>query len=320
MSELKDFYIQDVMDMHKYLAKMHRGGLSDFSPAVITCAITGMQQSKEKNEYLPVTFEEQAQTCKEVFDAGASMVHIHVRDQKNTNQPASDPADFLTVNKMVRKLCPEVIINNTVGGGYLRIDNTGSLGKMSDVAKTSLAEVATVDVEGMGQGVIGGVNLAYTITPGEMDRLCTTLLENGTIPEFECFDIGDLIMVQQMIATGKLGKGPYLVDLIVNPGCNFQSPSYLIEAMRYVPDNSIVTAICTGAGQWPLLAVAISLGLNIRVGMEDNIYLNRGVRAKSNKELVEKAVQLCELMGRKVATVKEAREMYNLITPRTYEG
>lgn len=318
MSEIKDYFIQDVTNMSKYLSKIHRGGLSDFAPAIITCAITGMQQSKKKNEYLPVTFEEQAQAAADACEAGASMIHIHVRNQQMTDAPATDPQDFLTVNKMVRERCPNVIINNTVGGGYLRVDNTGNLGKMNDVAATSLAEVATVDVEGLGQGPIGGPNVAYTITPGEMDRLCDTLLANGTVPEFECFDIGDIIMVEQMIATGKLGEGPFLVDLIINPGCNFQSPSYLIEAMRYMPKNAVVTVIATGAGQWPILAVAIALGLNIRVGMEDNIYLDRGIRAKSNTDLVEKAVALCQLMGRAVATPEQTRKMLGLGTPRTY--
>lgn len=318
MSEIKDYFIQDVTNMSKYLGKIQRGGLSDFAPAIITCAITGMQQSKKKNEYLPVTFEEQVQACEGAAKAGASMVHIHVRNQRMTDAPASDPQDFLTVNKMVRERCPDVIINNTVGGGYLRVDNTGNLGTLSDVAATALAEVGTVDVEGLGSGTVGGPNVAYTITPGEMDRLCDTLLANGTVPEFECFDIGDILMVEQMIATGKLGDGPYLVDLIINPGCNFQSPSYLIEALRYMPKNAVVTVIATGAGQWPLLAVAIALGLNIRVGMEDNIYLDRGVKAKSNTELVEKAVALCKLMGRSVATPEQAREMLGLGAPRTY--
>lgn len=319
MSELKDYYIQDVTDMYKYLAKVHRGGLSDFAPAIVTCAITGMQQSKKKNEYLPVTYEEQAIAAEEAYKAGASMVHVHARNQENVDLPAGSPDDFYAVNKMMRERCPDLIINNTVGGGYLRWDGSESLGKIYDIAATAKAEVATVDVEGVGMGAVGTVNGAYTITPGEMDRLCDTLLANGTIPEFECFDIGDIIMVNQMIGTGKLGNGPYIVDLIINPACDFQSPSYLIEAMRYMPQNAIVTIIATGAGQWPLLAVAIALGLNVRVGMEDNIYLDRGVRAKSNKELVEKVVELCKLMGRKVATPAQAREMLGLGEPRQYD-
>lgn len=319
MSELKEYLMADLNDMQKYLAKMHRGGLSDFAPAIISCAVTGMQQSKKKNEYLPVTFDEQAVACEEAYKAGAAMVHLHVRNQKNLDAPASDPQDFLTVNRMIRQRCPDVIINDTVGGGYLRVDKSESLGKPYDIAATAQAEVATVDVEGIGMGVVGGPNMAYTITPGEMDRLCDTLLANGTVPEFECFDIGDIIMVNQMIGTGKLGDGPVLMDLIINPACDFQSPSYLMEAMRYMPKNAIVSIIATGAGQWPLLACAIALGLNIRVGMEDNIYLNRGIRAKSNAELVEKAVKLCELMGRAVATPAQAREMMGLGAPRQYE-
>lgn len=319
MAELKDYMIQDVRDMEKYLAKMGKGGLSNFAPAVITCAITGMQQSKKKNEYLPVTFEEQAIAAEGAWKAGASMVHIHVRNQENTDQPSFSPEDFLTVNKMVRARCSDVIINDTVGGGYMRFDGQNSLGIPFVAGATSLAEVATVDVEGVGGGVIGGMNTAYTITPGEMDRLCTTLLENGTKPEFECFDIGDIIMVNKMIATGKLGEGPYLVDLIINPECDFQSPSYIIEAMKYMPKNSVVTIIPVGAAQWPLLAVSLALGLNIRVGMEDNIYLGRGERAKSNAELVEKAVALCKLLGRPVATPAQAREMFGLGAPRQYD-
>ena len=319
MSELKDYLIQDLTNMPKYLSKVTRSGLSGFAPCVITCAVTGMQQSKKQNEYLPVTFEEQAQAAEEAYQAGASMVHLHVRNQQNTDYPTADPNDFLTVNKMLRERCPDLIVNDTVGGGYLRFDKSDSLGKPYDIAATSLAEVASVDVEGVGQGPIDGPNAAYTITPGEMGRLCDTLLAHDTTPEFECFDIGDFIMVNQMIATGRLGDGPYLVDLVINPACDFQSPSYLIEAMKYVPENSIVTIIATGAGQWPMLATAIALGLNIRVGMEDNIYLKRGVRAKSNKELVEKAVALCELLDRRVATPAEAREMMGLGEPRQYE-
>ena len=319
MSELKDYYIQDILDTEKYLKKIQRGGLSDFAPAIITCAITGMQQSKKKNIYLPVTPEEQVEACKGAYEAGASMCHIHARNPQNWDAPATDPADFLKVNKMVRQACPDLIINNTVGGGYLRTHGSGNLGVLCDVAATSRAEIASVDVEGISMGKIGAPNVAYTITMGEMDELVTTLLDNGTIPEFECFDIGDILMVNEMISTGKLGDGPYLVDLIVNPTCNFQTVSYIVEAIKYMPKNAVVSLLPTGAAQFPLLAVGLTLGLNIRVGMEDNIYLNRGIKAETNAQLVERAVELCNLLGRPVATPSQAREMMGLGAPRTYE-
>lgn len=319
MSELKDYLIQDILDTEKYLKKIQRGGLSDFAPAIITCAITGMQQSKQKNQYLPVTPEEQTEACKGAYEAGASMCHIHARNPQNRDLPATDPNDFLQINKMVRKECPDLIINNTVGGGYLRTHGSGTLGTLCNVAATAQAEVATVDVEGIAMGKIGKPNVAYTITVSEMDELVTTLLENGTVPEFECFDIGDILMVKEMISTGKLGEGPYLVDLIVNPTCNFQTVSYIVEAMKYMPKNAIVSLLPTGAAQYPLLAVGLTLGLNIRVGMEDNIYLRRGVQATSNAELVKQAVDLCHILGRPVATPAQAREMMGLGAPRMYE-
>ena len=319
MSEIKDYMIQDILDTKKYLSKIQRGGLSDFAPAIITCAITGMQQSKKNNPYLPVTPDEQVETCIGAYEAGAAMCHIHARNPKNWDAPAQDPEDFYQINKRVREACPDLIINNTVGGGYLRTHGTGSLGVLCDIAATSKAEVATVDVEGMPAGVIGGPNVAYTITKGEMDELVTKLIENGTKPEFECFDIGDILMVNDMIATGKLGDGPFLVDLIVNPTCNFQTVSYIVEAMKYMPDNAVVSLLPTGAAQFPLLAVGLTLGLNIRVGMEDNIYLSRGVKAETNAQLVKKAVALCEMLGRPVATPEQARQMMGLGQPRVYE-
>lgn len=317
MAELNDYLIKDLLDTEKYVAKMFRGGLSDFAPAIITCAITGMQQSKAKNEYLPVTFEEQVEACYGAYNSGAAMCHIHVRDQKNIDIMTNSPEDYKTVNKLVRAKCPDLIINNTCGGGTLRLHN-GPVGPAAMASATAGAEVATVDVEGLPFDAIGGMNGVYSITPGEMDECVTTLLANGTVPEWECFDIGDIHYINTMAQTGKLGDGLLIVDLILNPTANFATIDYIIEAAKFLPKNTVFSVLPTGACQFPMLAAALILGFNVHVGMEDNIYLERGVRAKSNAELVDKAVAICNILGRKVATPAEARQMMGLGSPRQY--
>lgn len=318
MAELQDYLLKDLLDMDKYVSKMCRGGLSDFAPAIITCAITGMQQSKAKNPYLPVTFEEQVEACEGAYNAGAAMCHIHVRDQKNLDQMTSNPEDYYTVNKLVRAKCPDLIINNTCGAGRLRVDN-GPLLEKNIVSMNAKAEVATIDVEGLPFGKAGGVNGCYSVTPGEVDECVDGLLANGTVPEWECFDIGDIRYVEEVIKSRKLGSGPVIMDLIINPVANYQTIDYMIEATKFMPKNSVVSILPTGAAQFPLLAAALILGFNVRVGMEDNIYLNRGEKAKTNAELVEKAVAICKILGRKIATPAEARAMMGLGAPRQYE-
>lgn len=315
MSELKDYLIQDYRDVEKYTAKMNRSGLANFSPLVITCAITGAHLQRESNPYFPATIEEQVQQTYDAYNAGASMVHIHCRDKNNVNLGTSRVEDYMEVNARIRAKCPDLIINNTAGGGRLRTQD-GFVTPPSLLSIGAKPEVATIDVMGMpyrnaqGEGV-------YGITYGETATAVDLMRENGTKPEFECFDIGDLLYVQEMIRQQKL-EGPYLIDLLIHPGSNYPTLKYMISALEHVPSNSVVSVLAIGAAQYPLLAAAIALGCNVRVGMEDNVYLGKGEKAQSNAQLVEKIVRIAKELGRPIATPAQAREMLGLGAPRQY--
>jgi 3-keto-5-aminohexanoate cleavage enzyme len=145
--------------------------------------------------------------------------------------------------------------------------------------------------------------------------------ENGVIPEIEVYDTANFAMVSNLINKGLL-KPPYWIQLVcgVGGGGSYATMFHLNTMLEYIPEQSVVSVIGVGVSQWPLLAMGISLGLHVRVGMEDNYYIEKGKLAASNAELVRKAVDIAKLLGRPIATPSQAREMIGLPRePRQYK-
>lgn len=334
MSEIGKYLPQDILEPNEYSKRLWRGGLSELPPAIITCAITGGNAGKEVNPNLPETLEEQVQACVEAYEAGASMVHIHRRSPENPCQVTMKPEEYIEINRLVREKCPDIIINNNCTGGRMRTSDT-TLGDLRMTSVTAGPEVASLDTSNycskirlpkrepplFGRDEETWKHNYYSITDDEAMYVAGEMIKNGTKPEFECFSIADFHYVNRMTKMGYKDPygGPHLVQYVFTPGSGWPTSQYLDMLVSALPRDCVLGIIATGAQQWSILAQALCKGLHVRVGMEDNLYIERGRLAKSNGELVEKIVRIAKELGRPVATPAQAREMLGLpATPKTW--
>ena len=327
MEEFEKYLPENFIETNEYSKRLWRSGLSDLPPAIITCAITGSNAGKEANPNLPETLEEQVEQCYEAFKAGASMVHIHRRNPDNPCEVTMDPAMYVEVNRLVREKCPDIIINNNCTGGRMRTSPT-TLGDLRMTSITASPEVGSLDTSNycskirlpkrepplFGRDEEVWKENAYSITDDEALYVAQQMTEHGTKPEFECFSMADFHYVSRLVKKGYKDPfgGPHLVQYVFTAGSGWPTSQYLDMLVAALPKNCVLGIIATGAQQWPILAQALCKGLHIRVGMEDNLYVERGRLAKSNGELVEKAVRIAHELGRAVATPAQARMMLGL--------
>ena len=329
--ELKNYLMDEYRDTNKYLDKFSRSGLSAFAPLIVSCAITGGNQGKEANPNLPETPDEQAQQTYDAYNAGASIVHVHRRSSQNPAIMTSDPVEYREINAMIRERCPDIIINNTSGGGRIRFNN-GTVSPPFTVSLSACPEMASFDISnfvarallkkrpapltGRNEDVV--LEYAYSIMPAEAEEFLKLARQYNIKPEYECFDIGDLQYLKGFIRAG-LVDGPHWIQMVFTEATCFPTLQYLVTAINCLPDNSLFSVIGVGPVQFPILAAAIVAGAHVRVGMEDNIYLEKGRLAKSNAELVEKIVRIATELGRPIATPAQARQMLKLGTPRDFK-
>lgn len=338
MAELKNYLLDDYRDPLDYVAKIGRGGLSTFPPLIIGCAITGANHGKESNINLPETPEEQAEQTYGAYKAGASIVHVHRRSSKNQAIMTDDPEEYKEVNALIREKCPDIIINNTAACGRIRTVSGMrylSEGQVSPQMLTSIyasPEMASIDISNYSpRGKLGKrkppltgrdedvvVEYAFSITPTEAENAIKLMKEHDVKPEFEIFDLGDIWYLHQLIDAG-LVEPPYLVQMVFGAGINYPTSDYLMETIRHTPRNSILSCIGVGACQFPMITMAMIQGCHVRVGMEDNIYIERGKLAESNAQFVEKVVRIADELGRPIATPMQAREMLGLGAPRDFK-
>lgn len=330
MAELTNFLLDDYKDSMDYAARLNKGGLSAFPPLIITCAITGGNAGKEINMNLSESSKEQAEQTYDAYKAGASTVHVHRRDPSNPAAMTDNPEHYKEINAMIREKCPDLIINNTAQCGRLR-DNNDKTGPRLLTSIYARPEVASIDITnysarmklpkrnpplfGRDKDVINELN--YSITWDDTVHAITLMKEYGVKPEFELFDTGDIWYLHQLIAAG-LTAGPNLVQMIFTQGANFPTTDYLMNTVRCMPKNTLLGIIGVGTVQFPVLIMAIIQGLHVRVGMEDNIYIEKGKLAENNAQLVEKIVRIAKELGRPIATPSQARQMLGLGAPRGY--
>jgi len=329
----KEYLPENFKETYDYSNKLWRSGLATFPPLIITCAITGGNAGKEINPNLPESLEEQVEQATEAYQAGASMVHIHRRKPDNPCEVTDNPEHYKEVNIEIRKRCPDLIINNTAIGGRFKISDT----ELSPQSWTSIyaePEVASLDISnycsviklpkreaplfGRDEDVMR--EWGYSITQSEVFRTLDLMREHNVKPEFECFAMQDLLYVKRVMDAGYKDPwdGPNNIQFVYTLGSNWPTMDYMVALKNACPKGCNLGIIAAGSQQFPLLAMAICLGLHVRVGMEDNVYLEKGVLAKSNAELVEKIVQIAKLLGRPIATPTQAREILGLGAPRQW--
>ncbi|KGF11583.1 Uncharacterized conserved protein [Urinicoccus massiliensis] len=265
---------------------------------IITAAICGAEVTKEQNPNVPYTVEEIQREAKSAYDAGASIIHLHVREDDGT--PTQSKARFKECMDAIREVCPDVIIQPSTGGAVGMTD-------LERLEPTELGpEMATLDC---GTLNFGGDEI-FINTENTIKNFGKIMIERGVKPEIEVFDKG---MVDLAIRYHKQGfiKAPMHFDFVLGVQMTATARDLVIMA-NSIPEGSTWTVGGVGRYQIPMACLAIVMGGNARVGFEDNVYLEKGVLAKSNGELVKKVVDMAKLLGREVATPAEAREILGL--------
>lgn len=292
---------------------------------ILTCAVTGNAPFNPRHPAMPVTPEQIANACTEAAIAGASVVHIHVRDPK-TGEGCRDRALFREVVARVRSTGIDIVLNLTCGlGAYLLPDPDNETRPLpgSDVASAAervrhieenLPEICSLDIS-TGNQVEGGKDYVYLNTTRTLREMALRFQQIGVKPELEVFNAGDIEFGKQLIKEGLIDGTP-LFQMVL--GVQWAAPAG-VETMLYqrglLPPNVQWAAFGLGREQMPMVAQAALLGGNVRVGLEDNLYLSRGVFA-TNGQLVERAFSIIDNIGLSVATPARTREILQLTEPR----
>ena len=286
---------------------------------IVTCAVTGAGDTVDKHPAIPVTPEQVANAAIEAADAGAAIVHIHVRDPK-TGAGSRDIELFRQSVDRVRASGRDVLINLTAGmGGDLVVDDddpaTPAPGSDLVNAQTRMAHVEALrpDIASLDCGSINfsDDNVIYVQTPNMLRTMATRYREIGVKPELEVFDLGHLRFANQMVQEGLLDDPPmYQICLGIPWGADATTATMATMASQ-VPAQAVWSGFGISRMQMPMVAQAMLLGGNVRVGLEDNLYLERGVHA-SNGELVSKAIRIIKELGGRACSVDEARHKLGL--------
>ena len=286
----------------------------------ISCAVTGAGDTVSKHPAIPVTPKQIADAALEAARAGAAIAHCHVRDPE-TGIGSRDPALYREVVERIRASDTDVIINLTSGmGGDLAIGHGESpteFGNDSDLVGplTRLAHVKELlpDICSLDCGTLnfGDGNMIYVSTPQMLRAGARRIQSLGVKPELECFDTGHLWFAKQMIAEGLIDSPP-MFQLCHGIPWGAPANTATMKAMvDNLPDDAVWAGFGIGRMQMPMVAQTVLLGGHVRVGLEDNLYLEKGVHA-SNADLVERAANIVTLMGAKVLGPDAAREKLGL--------
>ena len=290
--------------------------------AFITCAVTGAGDTVDRHPAIPVTPKQVAEAAIEAAKAGAAIAHIHVRDPE-TGKGARDPELFKEAVGRVRDSGVDVVLNLTAGmGGDLvfgkgenplpldaeATDMAGPLERLAHV-EALLPEICTLDCGTMNFAAGGDYIMANA--PSMLRTKAKRVRELGVRPELEVFDTGHLVFVKEMLRDGLLDD-PVMVQLCMGiPYGAPDDPGTLLAMVNQLPPGAIWSAFSIGRMELPYVAMAALAGGNVRVGLEDNLYLSRGVHA-SNGQLVERAVTILEAMNVRVLNPNEVREKLSL--------
>lgn len=287
---------------------------------VITCAVTGSGATQDKHPDLPKTPAQIADSAIEAAKAGAAVVHLHVREDDGT--PCRDPKKFKEVCDRVRDSGVDVVLNLTAGmGGDLTLGppedpmaineaetDMAGWSERLDHVRECLPEICTLDCGTMN---FGNGNYVMTNTPPMLRALAKGMQDIGVKPEVEVFDTGHLWLAKQLHKEGLLDDPP-LFQLCLGIPYGAEANTTAMKAMAdLMPAGANWSGFGISRMQMPMVAQAVLLGGNVRVGLEDNLYLEKGVLA-TNAQLVERARNIIELMGARVCTAEEAREKFAL--------
>ncbi len=270
-------------------------------PVVIAVAITGSVPRKKDNPAVPVTVAEQVESTHEAFEAGATLVHIHVRNDDESS--GSDPAKFAAVQEGVRKHCPGMIVQFSTGG---RGREPAARGTMLS-HRPDMASLAT--------GSVNFATMIYENPPQLIDALAQSMLDFDIKPECELFDLAMLYNAADLVKRGLLKPPPHVQFVMGIKGAMPAKRSvleFLLSELPQVLPGATWTAAGVARHQFEVAQWALELGGHCRTGLEDNIRFDETRLAASNAELVKKIADVCGKYGRRPATPSEARQLLGL--------
>ena len=285
---------------------------------ILTCAVTGNLTRPEQTPHLPITPSQISEACLEAAEAGAAAVHIHVRDPA-TGAPSMDVDLYGRVVEALRRHKPELIVNLTTGPGGRFVpgeDEPRLAGPGTSLLRPELrvAHIAALrpDVCSLDLNTMNSGDQVVMNTPRNVRRMAAVIREHGVLPELECFDTGVLVLAQALIEDGTLaGPGLFTFVMGVRYALPF-TPGAMALARSLLPAGAQWSAFAVGRHAFPAVAQAWLLGGNVRIGLEDTIYLDKGVLARSNAELVLKARRVVEDLGGQLASSAQARARWGL--------
>ncbi|NNM32354.1 MAG: 3-keto-5-aminohexanoate cleavage protein, partial [Gemmatimonadetes bacterium] len=320
MSSLPDHW--NYADAFAYLERVGR-----MPPTIICVACNGGVQGKEANPNLPETPEEIAESVQGAHEAGATMVHVHARQEEHPTRPAVTTERWLEVNRRIREACPDIIINDTTGGGpdmtmdeRLQCLDAGpevaSLNLTPDMSRFRLRE-RPPPLPDPRPEVLYDECLPFSY--GLIERFASEMKKRGIKPELETYHTGGGWVIRFLIEEGLVEK-PYWIQTVMGyQTSSLPTVDNVLNLVREFPEETLWLTSGIGPHQLPMTTLATMLGGHVRVGLEDNVYYARGRKADSNRQLVERAVRISHELNRDVATPVQAREMLGLsATPSQY--
>ncbi|RWH78825.1 MAG: 3-keto-5-aminohexanoate cleavage protein [Mesorhizobium sp.] len=271
-------------------------------PCIIAVAITGSLPRKEDNPAVPISVAEQIESTQEAFEAGASLVHIHVRNDDQSS--SSEPTRFAAVQAGVRRHCPGMIVQFSTGG------------RGRDPAARGSALYLKPDMASLSTGSVNFPSIVYENHPALIADLATAMKANGVLPEIEIFDLSHLHTARRLADGGLIGERPH-IQFVMGVQNALPAEERLLDVLlreaKLLFPQSTWTAAGIGRNQTIVMQWALARGADaVRTGLEDNIRITRERLARSNAELVELAAASVERLGRRVATVNEARQTLGL--------
>jgi uncharacterized protein (DUF849 family) len=287
-------------------------------PTIITCAITGGDDTAGRFKAVPVTPQQIAQSAIDAGKAGAAIAHIHVRDPA-TGKPSIALELYEEVVARIREGGSPILINLTTGAGArfvpsMETPNTADAGSNLRTPAERVRHIARLKPEicSLDMGSLNFGKGALINVPGHIEHIAGIIREAGVKPELEVFDTGHIALAKHMIGQGIIDSNPLWQLVLGVPWGAPADPGSLMHMRSLLPHQATWSAFGIGAQEFPMLALSTLAGGHVRVGLEDNLYIARGVEASSNAQLVEHAVKLLSMLGRSAASPDEARTILGL--------
>jgi 3-keto-5-aminohexanoate cleavage enzyme len=272
---------------------------------IITCALTGGVQNKSANPNLPEQPEEIAQQAYECFNEGCAIAHIHARDKEG--KPTGDSEVFKEIHNDIRNKCNMILQDSTGGGPGLTFEQRLS-------CLDAAPEMASLNLGSMLRTIGSSAGTVWINPRSELERFAQEMLNRNIKAEMEIYHHGMLREMNNFISKG-LVKKPYYVNFVmgmVYQGAVDATPANLISLIQLLPSDTIFNCCAVGAPQLQMTTLSVLMGGQARIGMEDNIYLSKGVLAQSNAQLVSRSVRIIRELGYEIASPEEARETLGL--------